>query len=50
MLNAEKFGQELAEIVKREVRPLKARIAALEDELKAGHERLKRLETQHERA
>ena len=45
MLNAEKFGQELAEIVKAETRPLKARIAALEAELKAGHERLKDLES-----
>lgn len=42
--DAKAFGEERASIVRAALRPLEARIAALEVEVKAGHERIKKLE------
>lgn len=47
-LDPEKFGTELAEIVKGAIRPLTKRIETLEAEIKAGHERIKKLEGRHD--
>lgn len=45
---AAKFGAELAAIVRTALRPLEARIATLETEVKAGHARLTELERRHD--
>lgn len=47
-LDPEKFGSELAEIVKGAIRPLAKRIEVLEAEIKAGHDRIKKVEARYD--